>query len=85
MKTSPRAPALSLSEPSLMATVLAVTLHAYGDGDRVSIDVEDNCGGLTSGFAEKMFKPFTQGSVDRSGLGLGLSIAGEPSKPTAGA
>jgi signal transduction histidine kinase len=52
-----------------------VTLHAYGDGDRVSIDVKDSCGGLPPGFAEKMFKPFTQGSVDRSGLGLGLSIA----------
>jgi signal transduction histidine kinase len=52
-----------------------VTLHAYRDGDRVSIDVKDNCGGLPAGFADQMFKPFTQGSVDRSGLGLGLSIA----------
>jgi signal transduction histidine kinase len=52
-----------------------VTLHAYRDGDRVSIDVKDNCGGLPAGFAHKMFKPFTQGGVDRSGLGLGLSIA----------
>jgi len=52
-----------------------VTLHAYTKGDRVCIDVADNCGGLPSGFAEKMFKPFAQGSFDRSGLGLGLSIA----------
>jgi len=52
-----------------------VTLHAYADGDRVSIDVRDHCGGLPSGFSEKMFKPFAQGSSDRSGLGLGLSIA----------
>jgi signal transduction histidine kinase len=52
-----------------------VTLHAYGTGDRVLIDVKDNCGGLPAGFAEDMFKPFTQGSFDRSGLGLGLSIA----------
>jgi signal transduction histidine kinase len=52
-----------------------VTLHAYGAGDRVLIDVKDNCGGLPAGFAEKMFTPFTQGSSDRSGLGLGLSIA----------
>lgn len=52
-----------------------VRLHAYRAGDRVSIDVEDNCGGLPKGFAERMFKPFTQGSLDRSGLGLGLSIA----------
>ena len=52
-----------------------VTLHAYGAGDRVLIDVKDNCGGLPTGFAKTMFEPFTQGSPDRSGLGLGLSIA----------
>ena len=52
-----------------------VTLHAYAIGDRVSIDVKDHCGGLPPGFSAKMFRPFTQGSFDRSGLGLGLSIA----------
>jgi signal transduction histidine kinase len=52
-----------------------VTLHAYAEGDRVYIDVEDRCGGLMAEFAERMFRPFTQGSLDRSGLGLGLSIA----------
>ena len=52
-----------------------VTLHAYATGDRVSVDVKDNCGGLPEGFGETMFKPFTQSSADRSGLGLGLSIA----------
>ena len=52
-----------------------VTLHAYVEDDRAFIDIKDNCGGLPPGFAEKMFKPFTQGSFDRSGLGLGLSIA----------
>lgn len=51
-----------------------VVLHAYPSGDRVRIDVEDNCGGLPPGDAEKMFLPFTQGSPDKSGLGLGLSI-----------
>jgi signal transduction histidine kinase len=53
----------------------AVTLHAYTAGDRVSIDVKDHCGGLPPGFSEKMFRPFTQGDFDRSGLGLGLAIA----------
>jgi signal transduction histidine kinase len=43
--------------------------------DRVSIDVSDHCGGLPSGSAETMFSPFTQRSKDRSGVGLGLSIA----------
>jgi len=52
-----------------------VTLHAYASGDRVSIDVKDHCGGLPAGFTETMFQPFTQGSFDRSGLGLGLPIA----------
>lgn len=52
-----------------------VTLLAYATAEFVSIDVKDHCGGLPSGFAEKMFKPFTQGTFDRSGLGLGLSIA----------
>ena len=52
-----------------------VTLHAYATGDHVLVDVKDNCGGLPEGFGETMFKPFTQNSADRSGLGLGLSIA----------
>lgn len=52
-----------------------VTLTARADGGRVSIDVEDNCGGLAPGTMERMFKPFTQTGVNRSGLGLGLSIA----------
>ena len=61
-----------------------VTLHAYGVGDRISIEVKDNCGGLPAGFAEDMFKPFTQGSFDRSGLGLGLSIARRTFESNAG-
>jgi signal transduction histidine kinase len=52
-----------------------VSLNAYAEADRVRIDVEDHCGGLPPGDAEKMFLPFTQSGVDRSGLGLGLSIS----------
>jgi len=52
-----------------------VTLHAYAAADHVFIDVADHCGGLPPGLVEKMFRPFSQGSFDRSGLGLGLSIA----------
>jgi signal transduction histidine kinase len=52
-----------------------VTLAAYAVGDRVLIDVKDHCGGLPSGDAERMFSPFTQRGEDKSGLGLGLSIA----------
>jgi signal transduction histidine kinase len=50
-----------------------VTLSAYGAGDRVRIDVEDNCGGLPPD-AERMFLPFMQCGADRSGVGLGLAI-----------
>jgi signal transduction histidine kinase len=52
-----------------------VTLNAYAHGDRILIDVKDNCGGLPSGDTEKMFTPFTQRGEDKTGLGLGLSIA----------
>jgi len=52
-----------------------VTLKAYAFGEEVLIEVRDNCGGLPVGSAEKMFTPFSQRSEDKSGLGLGLSIA----------
>jgi signal transduction histidine kinase len=52
-----------------------VILHAYANADHVCIDVKDHCGGLSPGFSETMFRPFTQGGLNRSGLGLGLSIA----------
>lgn len=52
-----------------------VSLKAHGVGDRVLIEVEDQCGGLPAGKAEAMFLPFEQHGTDRSGLGLGLSIA----------
>ncbi len=52
-----------------------VTLAAYAVGERILIDVKDHCGGLPPGNAEKMFTPFSQRSGDRTGMGLGLSIA----------
>lgn len=52
-----------------------VTLSAYGLADRIMIEVADHCGGLPAGNTEKMFSPFSQRGDDRSGLGLGLSIA----------
>lgn len=54
-----------------------VMLRASAYGAVVSIEVSDHCGGLPVGSIEKMFTPFTQRSTDRSGLGLGLSIARE--------
>ena len=52
-----------------------VSLDAYAAGNRIRIDIEDHCGGLREGAADKMFQPFVQVNEDRSGLGLGLSIA----------
>ena len=52
-----------------------VTLSVHAFGDLILIEVQDQCGGLPPGSAEKMFTPFAQRSEDRSGLGLGLSIA----------
>lgn len=52
-----------------------VRLTAYGKNDRVLIEIQDCCGGLGLGNADDMFAKFTQYDADRSGLGLGLSIA----------
>ena len=41
----------------------------------VCIEVEDECGGLATSKAQDLFLPFEQRSSDRSGLGLGLTIA----------
>jgi len=52
-----------------------VRLTTRVTSDRVVIEIEDECGGLPPGQAEELFRPFTQRSTDRSGLGLGLSIS----------
>ena len=52
-----------------------VVLRGRADGDRVLIEVEDECGGLPAGATEALFAPFEQRSANRTGLGLGLSIS----------
>jgi signal transduction histidine kinase len=52
-----------------------VTLNAYAAADRILIEVQDHCGGLAAGDAEKMFHPFAQAGEDKTGLGLGLAIS----------
>ncbi|WP_202412606.1 sensor histidine kinase [Duganella lactea] len=52
-----------------------VMLTAVAAGDRILIAVADQCGGLASGVAETMFLPFSQSGADRTGIGLGLTIA----------
>jgi hypothetical protein len=52
-----------------------VTLRVIPRADRVLIHVEDECGGLPAGKAEKLFDKFVQRGSDRSGVGLGLAIS----------
>jgi len=52
-----------------------VLLTAYAQGDRILIDVKDHCGGLAPEVAETMFLPFSQAGTNRTGIGLGLTIA----------
>lgn len=52
-----------------------VTLVAREAAGRIHIDVGDHCGGLPQGDAERLFVPFSQRGHDRTGIGLGLSIA----------
>lgn len=53
----------------------AVTLSAYANGPRLIIDIEDECGGIPESKLD-LFAAFGERrGTDRSGLGLGLSIA----------
>jgi hypothetical protein len=51
-----------------------VRLDVHSTERRVYIQVSDECGGLPAGTIEKLFRPFAQGSDNRTGLGLGLAI-----------
>jgi signal transduction histidine kinase len=61
-----------------------VTLRTSATAQRVQIEVEDECGGLSSGMAEKVFQAFQQRGQDRSGLGLGLFISSRGVKANGG-
>lgn len=52
-----------------------VTLSADARANRIRIMVKDSGPGLSAQAVQDMFLPFTQGGSNRSGLGLGLSIA----------
>jgi signal transduction histidine kinase len=52
-----------------------VRLHAHPTGERIQIDIEDNCGGLPVGGIERMFLPYGKRRGDQTGVGLGLSIS----------
>ena len=53
----------------------AVILRVRTDGERVLIEVEDECGGLGDGDPDDLFRSFEQQGKDRTGLGLGLAFS----------
>ncbi len=53
----------------------AVHVRAKHSEGRFVFEVEDACGGLPPGTAEKLFAPHVQVGTDKSGFGLGLAIA----------
>jgi signal transduction histidine kinase len=61
-----------------------VKLRARTTPTRVLIEVEDECGGLPPGKAEDLFRPWQQRGADRSGVGLGLSIARKAAESNGG-
>ncbi len=52
-----------------------VAMRARELDSRIVLEVDDQCGGLPPGKAEELFQPFVQRGNDRTGFGLGLSIA----------
>jgi diguanylate cyclase (GGDEF)-like protein len=52
-----------------------VSISTLVTGERVLIEVQDQCGGLPPGNAEELFLPFERRGINQSGLGLGLSIS----------
>jgi signal transduction histidine kinase len=53
----------------------SVKIRAQERADEITIEVEDACGGLAPGLEDQLFRPFVQANGDRTGAGLGLSIA----------
>jgi len=49
-----------------------VLLRGHAVGERVLIEVQDECGGIPEDKLRTIFLPFVQSGRDRSGLGLGL-------------
>ena len=64
-----------LVENSAQAGATAIAIDAEKRGDRISIRVADNGGGVPSADSDRIFEPFHTGRREQGGSGLGLSIA----------
>lgn len=51
-----------------------IFLRSGVSGSRILLEVEDEGGGIDPKVLETLFQPFTSGTLDKSGLGLGLTI-----------
>lgn len=52
-----------------------ITISAYREGERTIVAIADQCGGLNLANPNDLIKPFEQRHPNRTGLGLGLTIA----------
>lgn len=52
-----------------------VILRVGASPERVLIEIEDECGGLTTANTDELFRPFEQRGADRTGVGLGLAFS----------
>ena len=52
-----------------------IRIRGRAAGSQTIIEVEDECGGLSSTTPQELFKPFEQHHKNHDGLGLGLTIA----------
>ena len=52
-----------------------VSLTAYAEGNKVLIDIQDQCGGLGVGNKDDLFLPFRKIGTEKAGIGLGLAIS----------
>jgi signal transduction histidine kinase len=51
-----------------------IIVRAATAGPNIVVEVEDECGGIPPEMLKKLFKPFSSGGLDQSGMGLGLTI-----------
>jgi signal transduction histidine kinase len=53
----------------------SISVRAHATENRIFIDVEDECGGLSRKNPQKLVRAFERRAADRTGLGLGLAMS----------